>query len=73
MSTINLPPGATALGQSLGQLALSTLGVRVVNLRRGNGHMSAAEDDARLAEGDTLVLSGNPAALSLAEDKLLRG
>jgi CPA2 family monovalent cation:H+ antiporter-2 len=73
LSTINLPPGSTALGRSLGQLALPAMGVRVVNLRRGNGHISAAEDDAQLAEGDTLVLSGHPAALALAEDKLLRG
>ena len=73
LSTLNLPPGATALGRSLGQLALPAMGVRVVNLRRGNGHMSAAVDEALLAEGDTLVLSGHPAALALAEDKLLRG
>ncbi|MBD9392823.1 monovalent cation:proton antiporter-2 (CPA2) family protein [Acidovorax sp. ACV01] len=73
LSTLNLPPGATALGRSLGQLALPAMGVRVVNLRRGNGHMSDAVDDAQLAEGDTLVLSGHPAALALAEDKLLRG
>jgi len=26
-----------------------------------------------LQEGDTLVLSGHPTALALAEDKLLRG
>ncbi|CAN7634756.1 monovalent cation:proton antiporter-2 (CPA2) family protein [Acidovorax sp. LjRoot129] len=71
--TISLPPGATALGQSLGQLALSAMGVRVVNLRRSNGHMSSAVDGALLAAGDTLVLSGQPAALILAEDKLLRG
>ncbi len=73
LSTINLPPGATALGRSLGQLALPAMGVRVVNLRRGNGHVSAAVDEALLAEGDTLVLSGHPAALALAEDKLLKG
>ena len=73
LSTINLPPGSTALGRSLGQLALPAMGVRVVNLRRGNGHVSAAVDEAQLAEGDTLVLSGHPAALSLAEDRLLRG
>ena len=42
-------------------------------LRRGNGHVSAAVDEALLAEGDTLVLSGHPAALALAEDKLLKG
>ena len=73
LSTINLPPGATALGQSLGQLALPAMGVRVVNLRRNSGHIKAALDDALLAEGDTLVLSGHPTALLLAEDKLLRG
>ena len=73
LSTINLPPGSTVLGRSLGQLALPAMGVRVVNLRRGNGHVSAAVDEALLAEGDTLVLSGHPAALALAEDKLLKG
>lgn len=71
--TLNLSAGAAALGQSLGQLALPAIGVRVVNLRRGNGHPGAAVDEARLAEGDTLVLSGQPAALLLAEDRLLRG
>jgi monovalent cation:H+ antiporter-2, CPA2 family len=73
LSTVSLPPGATSLGQSLGQLALTAMGVRVVNLRRSNGHMSSAVDEALLAAGDTLVLSGQPAALILAEDKLLRG
>ena len=73
LSTLNLPPGATALGRSLGQLALPAMGVRVVNLRRGNGHMNAAVDETVLVEGDTLVLSGHPTALLLAEDKLLRG
>ena len=73
LSTVSLPSGARALGQSLGQLALPGMGVQVVNLRRNTGHMSAAVDDALLAEGDTLVLSGHPAALALAEDKLLRG
>ena len=73
LSTINLPPGATTLGRSLGQLALPAMGVRVVNLRRGNGHMNAAVDETVLVAGDTLVLSGHPTALLLAEDKLLRG
>jgi CPA2 family monovalent cation:H+ antiporter-2 len=54
-------------------LALAAMGVRVVNLRRSNGHMGSAADDALLAPGDTLVLSGHPAALALAEDKLLKG
>ena len=35
--------------------------------------MSAPLDEIALAVGDTLVLSGHPAALALAEDRLLRG
>ena len=73
MSTVSLPPGARALGSPLGDLALNAVGVRVVNLRRANGHQVTAADDAVLQEGDTLVLSGHPTALALAEDKLLRG
>ena len=73
MSTVSLLPGAKALGSPLGDLALNAVGVRVVNLRRANGHQAAAADDAVLQEGDTLVLSGHPTALALAEDKLLRG
>ncbi|MBP8204985.1 MAG: cation:proton antiporter [Giesbergeria sp.] len=73
MSTVSLPLGAKALGRPLGDLALPAVGVRVVNLRRANGHQASVEDSAVLQEGDTLVLSGHPAALALAEDKLLRG
>ncbi|MDY0106416.1 MAG: monovalent cation:proton antiporter-2 (CPA2) family protein [Giesbergeria sp.] len=73
MSTLTLPPGAQTLGKPLGDLALHTLGVSVLNLRHGNGRMSPPTDHSVLAEGDTLVLSGSPAALVLAEDRLLRG
>jgi len=73
LASVTLPPGATAIGQALGPLALHAIGTRVVNLRRSTGAMAAPQDDALLAEGDTLVLSGHPTSLALAEDKLLRG
>ena len=73
LSTFTLPPGAQTLGQPLGELALHAMGVEVVNLRHGNGHMATLGDDTVLAEGDTLVLSGHPTALLGAQDKLLRG
>ncbi|MBY0411545.1 MAG: cation:proton antiporter [Burkholderiaceae bacterium] len=73
LSTLNLLPGSRAVGQSIGQMALPTLGVHVVNLRHSNGHTSTVDDGLLLCAGDTLVLSGQPAALALAEDKLLRG
>ena len=73
LSTVTLPSGAQTLGQPLGQLALHAMGVEVVNLRHGNGRMATPSDDLVLSEGDTLVLSGHPTALAVAEDKLLRG
>ncbi|RCX10842.1 cation:proton antiporter [Extensimonas vulgaris] len=73
LATVSLPPDARAIGQKLGDLALHAVGVRVVGLRRANGRLVEAADDWVLADGDTLVLSGQPAALALAEDKLLQG
>ncbi len=73
MATLTLPSGAATLGHTLGSLALHAIGVQVVNLRHGNGRMSAPVDTLALAEGDTLVLSGHPTALALAESRLLKG
>ena len=48
-------------------------GVRVVSLRRGSGKTQEAHEDTLLEGGDTLVLSGKPEALAMAEEQLLRG
>ena len=71
LSTVTLVPGLSSVGQTLGDLALPALGVRLVSLRRGNGKTLKALDDTRLEDSDTLVLSGKPQALSMAEQKLL--
>jgi CPA2 family monovalent cation:H+ antiporter-2 len=73
LSTLTLTLGARSVGQALGQLALHAVGVRVVNLRRGNGKAETPADATVLRDGDTLVLSGRSAALAVAEEKLLRG
>jgi len=73
LQTVTLPLGAKTLGQPLGALVLHALGVRVVNLRRAGGKAVAPQDDTVLSDGDTLVLSGKPEALALAEQKLLKG
>ena len=52
---------------------LHTVGVRVVSLRRSNGKVLEPLDDTLLEGGDTLVLSGKPEALAVAEYHLLRG
>ena len=64
---------AASLGATLGQQALGALAAQVVSLRRAGGAVVRPADDIRLAAGDTLVLSGRPEALALAEARLLEG
>jgi CPA2 family monovalent cation:H+ antiporter-2 len=73
LATVSLPAAAASLNRSLGELALHALGVRTLSIRRAAGQVVQAHDAIVLRPGDTLVLSGLPEALALAEDKLLRG
>ena len=73
LSTVTLPAGAGSLGRALGQLSLQALGVRVVSLRRSTGKTLDPNSDPALQDGDTLVLSGRPEPLAMAEEKLLGG
>ncbi|MBK0391340.1 monovalent cation:proton antiporter family protein [Ramlibacter algicola] len=73
LSTLTLPGDARAVGGTLGQCGLPGLDVRVVSLRRPDGKPAAPQDDTQLQDGDTLVLSGRPEALALAEQRLLAG
>ncbi len=73
LASVTLPMEASNAGQPLGALALHAVGVQVLSLRRGSGKTLAAHDSLLIEGGDTLVLSGKPAALALAEEKLLRG
>jgi CPA2 family monovalent cation:H+ antiporter-2 len=72
LSSVTLTPGIPSIGQALGTLALHKAGVRVVSLRRANGKTLKIQKETCLQDGDTLVLSGKPDALALAEDVLLR-
>ena len=71
-SSVTLPPDGASLGQTLGEQALPKAGVSVVSVRRASSAVLQPEDGLRLAAGDTLVLSGLPEPLALAEAKLLR-
>jgi CPA2 family monovalent cation:H+ antiporter-2 len=73
LSTITLPPALKTAGCSLADMAFDTIGVRLVSLRRSNGQTLPLSAGMLLESGDTLVLSGKPEALALAEEKLLRG
>ncbi len=72
LAPVTLALGGAAVGRSVGALALHTLGVRVVGVRRANGRTAPPVAATVLEEGDTLVLSGRPAALAMAEELLAR-
>ena len=73
LNTVSLPVAAACVGQLLGDQALQALSVQVVSVRLANGRIIDAHDALVLAPGDTLVLSGLPEPLSLAEARLLNG
>ncbi len=68
-----LPVAAACIGQKLADLALHAVGVQVVSVRQASGRVIVGHDDLILAAGDTLVISGLPEPLALAEEKLLKG
>ncbi|MEO6363059.1 MAG: cation:proton antiporter [Caldimonas sp.] len=71
LSSVTLPASSPGAGRSLGEQALPAAGVVVVSLRRASGAVLRPDDALLLAAGDTLVLSGLPEALALAEERLL--
>ena len=73
LTTFTMPLSAKTLGRTLGDIALEAVGVRVVTLRRMGGARVHALEACVLQDGDTLVLSGKPEALAVAQDKLLLG
>jgi CPA2 family monovalent cation:H+ antiporter-2 len=71
LHSVSLPTGANTLGQKLADFAFHAMGVTVVSVRRSSGRVTKPNDELVVSAGDTLVLSGLPEPLSLAENKLL--
>ena len=69
--SVTLPAAGACIGHPLADQALHAVGVTVVSVRRASGVITKPEDTLPLAAGDTLVLSGLPEPLALAEGKLL--
>ena len=69
--SVTLPPATRHQGRTLATLALHATGVNVVSVRRTGAGVLSPHDGMELHAGDTLVLSGVPAALAVAEGKLL--
>ena len=73
LHSVALMPGASALGRSLGELALDELGVQVTALRRREQRMVSPSPQTALQAGDVIVLLGTPEQLAAAEIRLLQG
>ena len=73
LQSVTLNAGAASLGRTLSLLSLDGLNVNVMSIRRANGRVVKPHGEFELAEGDTLVLAGQPEALLLAEARLLHG
>ena len=69
--SVTLPAAAGCVGQTLAHQALHAVGVSVVSVRRASGAVTRPDETLVLSAGDTLVLSGLPEPLALAEGKLL--
>jgi CPA2 family monovalent cation:H+ antiporter-2 len=70
--TVTVPAGSRAVGRTIRATALLVEGVTVVSVRRASGAVQPPDSDLVLGAGDTLVLSGRPEPLALAESALLR-
>ena len=71
--SVTLTAASPLHGRRLADLVLHTLDVSVVSLRRASGAVLKPSDELVLESGDTLVLSGLPEPLAIAEGKLLVG
>jgi CPA2 family monovalent cation:H+ antiporter-2 len=71
LHSISLHPGAPAVGATLGELGLQSLGAEVTAIRRRGIRGADPSPDTRLQAGDVVVLRGVPEALERAERRLL--
>jgi K+:H+ antiporter len=73
LRTVVLPPGARAVGSTIGELGLDRGQVRVNALRRDGIVGRNPDASTRLREGDVLILWGTPEDLEQEESRLLMG
>jgi CPA2 family monovalent cation:H+ antiporter-2 len=73
LQSVTLSESSASLGHTIVEQVLDELEVQVVSLRRARGNVVHPDGALVLAAGDTLVLSGRPETLALAEARLLRG
>lgn len=73
LHSVIITSGAFAIGRSLTDMQLDVFEVEVKAIRRPNSNGAILSTDSLLAEGDVVVLLGQPTGLANAENALLIG
>lgn len=73
LHSVSVPPGAAAIGRTIGELGFDEIAVTVPAVRRRGIRGLSPGPETRIVEGDVIVLLGLPGGLELAEQRLLRG
>jgi CPA2 family monovalent cation:H+ antiporter-2 len=73
LSSFPLDADAFAVGKSIGELAIGRNGAEVMAVRRRDLKTQDPSPELRFETGDIVVLLGEPEALALAEERLLKG
>lgn len=73
LHSVIITAGAYAIGRCLDDMQLDSFDVSIKNIRRPNAKGAPMSNESLLAEGDVVVLLGQPTGLTNAENALLMG
>lgn len=73
LHSVIISPGTFAIGRNLADMNLESFEVEVKSIRRPNSNGSQPTEQSTLAEGDVIVLLGQPIGLTNAQNALLIG
>jgi len=73
LHSVIISPGSYAIGRRLVDMHLENFEVHIKSIRRPNSNGMVPSNESPLAEGDVIVLLGQPTGLSNAQNALLIG
>ncbi|MEY3743127.1 MAG: hypothetical protein RLZZ541_182 [Pseudomonadota bacterium] len=73
LHSVIISPGSFAIGRRLVDMQLESFNVEVKSIRRPNSNGMVPSNESQLAEGDVIVLLGQPIGLTNAQNALLIG
>ena len=73
LHSVIISPGSYAIGRRLVDMHLESFEVQIKSIRRPNSNGMVPSNESPLAEGDVIVLLGQPMGLSNAQNALLIG